>query len=257
MLDCYIINLDRAQDRWNATSEKFRSLGLNVIRVPAIDGKALTFPHPDFAPWRFFFWYGRKMVPNEVACFFSHIKALRTFLDTDKPHAMICEDDVLPQPELTDVIRDSMQYSLHWDLLRLNGIKPTRGYNFAPLAHGFQLCCDLKTASGAGAYLVNRLAAQTIVQTFLPMTLAYDVALFYDWSRGIREVTIQPFPILLDEATYKNSTIGTRTRYPLVHPASLRHIISLPHRICSRTTRKISRIRLAMQYRFFPPSPLR
>jgi len=39
MLDCYIINLDRAQDRWKATSEKFRSLGLNVIRVPALRGK--------------------------------------------------------------------------------------------------------------------------------------------------------------------------------------------------------------------------
>jgi len=251
-----MINLDHAQDRWNAASEKFRLLGLNVVRVPATCGKELTFPHPDFAPWRFFFWYGRQRVPNEVACFFSHIKALQTFLDTDKEHAMICEDDVLPLPELTDVIRDSMQYSQYWDLLRVNGIKPTRGYNFASLSHGFQLCCDLKTASGAGAYIVNRHAAQIIVRTFLPMTLPYDVALFYDWSRGIREVTVQPFPILLDEATYTNSTIGARSRYPLLHPASLRHGISLLHRLCSRTARKIARISLALRYRFHPPQPV-
>ena len=105
-LDCYIINLDRAQDRWNATSEKFRTLGLNVIRIPAIEGKDLTFPHPDFAAWRYFFWYGRKMIPNKVACYFSHIKALKTFLETDKEHAMICEDDVTPCLELKEIITE-------------------------------------------------------------------------------------------------------------------------------------------------------
>jgi glycosyl transferase family 25 len=255
MLDCYIINLDCAHDRWNASSEQFRSFGLNVIRIPTIEGKDLTFPHPDFAPWRFFFWYGRQRVPNEVACFFSHIKALKTFLATDKKHAMICEDDVLPLPELMDVVYEAMCHSQSWDLLRLNAIKPTHGYHFATLSHGFQLCCDLKTSSGSGAYIVNRHAAEAIIKKHLPMTLVYDVALFYDWSIGLREVTVQPFPVLLNKSTYTHSTIGTRTRYPLLHPVSFRHIISLPYRICSRTSRKISRIRWAIQCRFHPPQP--
>ena len=256
MLDCYIINLDRAQDRWNATSEKFRTLGLNVIRVPAIEGKDLVFPHPDFAAWRYFFWYGRKMSPNEVGCYFSHIKALKTFLETDREHAMICEDDIVPLPELTDAIDDAIQYSYCWDLLRLSGNKATRGRNFAALSHGFQLCCDLKTASGTGAMIVNRHAAKTIITKLLPMKLAYDVALFYDWPKGIREVTVQPFPIQLSEMIWKDSTIGMRSRYPLLHPASFRHIISLPYRLFSRTARKIARIHLAMQYYFWPLQPI-
>ena len=255
MFDCYIINLDRAQDRWNATSEKFRALGLNVIRIPAIEGKDLIFPHPDFAVWRYFFLYGRKMSPNEVGCYFSHIKALKAFLETGKEHVMICEDDVFPLPELGDVIHDAMQYSHSWDLLRLNGLKPTKGKNFATLSHGFRLCCDLKTASGNGAKIVNRHAAKTIIKKCLPMRLPHDVSLFYGWPIGIREVTIQPFPVLLNEMTHNDSTIGERFRYPILHPASFRHVISLPYRICSRTTRKIQRILWAMQNHFLPPVP--
>jgi len=255
MLNCYIINLDGSVERWNTTSEMFRLLGLNVIRVPAIAGKDLSFPHPDFASWSYFFRYGRKRVSNKVACYFSHIKALKDFLETDKEHALICEDDVYPQPESGKVIEEAMRYSDSWDLLRLNGIKPTSGINFAELPCGYHLCCDLKTASGNGAKIVNRYAAETIIRKCLPMRLPHDVTLFYDWPIGIREVTVHPFPILLNEAFYKNSMIGRESRYPLLHPAVLRHFISLPYRICSRTTRKITRICWALQNYFLPPQP--
>jgi glycosyl transferase family 25 len=255
MFDCYIINLDRAKDRWGEVSDKFSSTEMNVIRIPAIDGRELTPPYPNFAPWRYFFYYGRIVTPNVIGCYLSHIKTLQIFLETDAKHAMICEDDVYPQPELDEVIEEAMRYSDHWDLLRLNGIKPTRGMNFAKLSHGYQLCCDLKTASGSGAKIVNRFAAETIIKKLLPIKFQNDVALFYDWPVGIREVTIQPFPILLNESFCKNSTLGTEPRYPILHPATLRHFISLPYRILSRTTRKISRIRWAMKNHFWPPQP--
>jgi len=255
MLDCYIINLDRAKDRWDIISNKFSATQMNVVRVQAIDGKDLSYPYPDYAPWQYFFYYGRIATPYSVACCLSHIKVLRIFLETDAKHAMICEDDVYPIPELGEVIEDAMRYSDHWDMLRLNGIKPTRGINFARLSHGYQLCCDLKTASGLGARIVNRYAAETILKKQVPVKLAHDVALFYDWPIGIREVTVQPFPIALNESVYRKSTIGGDPSYPLFHPAALRHVISLPYRFCSRTTRKISRICWALQNHFWPPQP--
>ncbi|GEM_PF-204277 len=251
MLDCYIINLDRAQDRWAATSEKFRSLGLNVIRVPAVAGKDLTFPHPDFAAWRFFLWHGRKAVPNEVGCFFSHIKALKTFLETGKDHALICEDDVFPLPQLVEVLHEAMRYSGSWDLLRLSGNRPTKGVNFATLSHGFQLRCDLKTASGTGASIVNRHAAETIIKKCLPMRAAYDDTLYCYWPMGIREVTIQPFPITLGTLAGNSTIEGVSSRCPY-----LLRFFRPPYRYFTRTTRKISRILHAMQNYFWPPLPV-
>jgi len=253
MLDCYIINLDKSIERWNYTSEKFRSLGLNVLRVPAIEGKDLTFPHPDFAAWRYFFWYGRKMIPNKVACFFSHIKALRNFLDSEKEHAMICEDDVIPCPELMEIVETAMRYSDHWDLLRLNGIKPTRGWDFAELPYGYRLGCDLKTASGNGGKIVNRRAAEKIIKQCLPMRLPHDVTLFYDLPIGIREVSIRPFPIQLNDVMSKASSIGDQPPHLFFHPLLLAHLTKLPYKIITRSIRKISRIRWAIQNSFFPP----
>jgi len=256
MLDCYIINLDKSVERWDTISEKFRTLGLNVIRVPAIEGKDLSFPHPDFAAWRYFFWWGYEMIPNEVACTFSHIKALRMFLESGKEHAMICEDDVTPCAELMEVLGEAMTYSDSWDLLRLNGIKPTRGWDFADLSHGYRLGCDLKTKSGNGAKVVNRYAAETIIKKCLPMQFPHDIGLFYGFPIGIREVTVRPFPIQLNAPMAADSDIGVRPPRPFYHPLFLLFLTKLPYKIVSRSIRKIVRFRWAMQYRFFPPRPV-
>lgn len=255
MLDCYIINLDRSVERWDISSEKFREAGLNVIRVPAIAGSELQFPHPDFAPWRYFFWYGRKMYPNKVACYFSHIKALRTFLDSGQDFAMICEDDVVPCLELQDVIDAAMRYSDAWDLLRLGGWKPTQGLDFAELPHGYRLGCDLKTASGNGGKIVNRFAAERIIERLLPMRLPHDVSLFYDWPIGIREMSVRPFPILLNEPMSESSSIGEQPPHSLWDPIILTHLTKFPYRVASRSVRKLSRIYWALRRFYFPPKP--
>ncbi len=252
MLDCYIINLDKSVDRWKTVSERFRTLGLNVIRVPAIAGKDLSFPHPDFAGWRYFFWYGRKMMPNKVACYFSHLKALRTFLDSDKLHAMILEDDATTCPELMKVVDAAMEYCDSWDLLRLCAIKPTRGWDFAELPHGYRLGCDLKTASGNGGKIVNRHAAKRILEKLLPMRMPHDVSLFYDWPIGIREVSIRPFPI---EQEPKTTDIGEQPRHSLFDPLTLSHLTKVPYKIASRGTRKIARIYWAASCALCPPKP--
>ncbi|MDR1494324.1 MAG: glycosyltransferase family 25 protein [Planctomycetaceae bacterium] len=254
--DCYIINLDRDHERWNDVSERFRTLGFNVIRVPAIDGKTLQFPHPDFAAWRYFFYYGRPVMPGEIGCYFSYIKTLKTFLSTNESHCLICEDDVKPATELPTILDEAMKYSDLWDLLRLNAIRPTSGVKVVELTSGYYLSSDLKTASGNGCALTSRPAAKQILAKLLPMRLPLDVALFYSFPIGIREMTVQPFPVALNEKFCKDTTIiGRKQRYPILHPASLRHIISLPYRICSRTTRKISRLYWGLQNYFTPPRP--
>ena len=150
----------------------------------------------------------------------------------------------------------SMAYSGHWDMLRLCGFKPTHGWDFAQLPHGYHLGCDLKTASGNGGKIVNRYAAETIIRKCLPMRLPHDVTLFYDWPIGIREISIRPFPIQFNDPTSKGSNIGAQPKHPFFHPLLLSHLTKLPYKIISRGTRKISRIRWAMQYHLWPPLPV-
>lgn len=245
-MKCYIINLDRARDRWAAVSQNFGELGFDVERIVAIDGRNLFPPYADFAPWRYFFCHGRPIAPNVIACHFSHLKALETFLSTDEEYALICEDDVTPEPETEEIIAEAMKYADRWDMLRLCAFKPTRGIVFASLPHGYHLQSDLKTASGNCARIVNRYAAEQILKKCVPMVHPHDVVLYYEWPIGIREATVSPFPIKLNDFN-NDSCIGGEPRYPKWHYVSLRYLVLWPYRICSRTTRKISRIYWALK----------
>ncbi|GHT26378.1 hypothetical protein FACS18942_03730 [Planctomycetales bacterium] len=250
-MDCYIINLDRDKERWNVISQQFTLSGFNVLRVSAVNGKELTKEElTDFSPWRYFLFYGRPAMRGEIGCYFSHIKTLKTFLDTEAEHALICEDDVVPKPELPEVLAAALKYSDRWDLLRLNAVRQTKGKSVIELPHQYHLCCDLKTASGTGSYLLNRKAAELILKKLRQMFLPLDVAMFYGFPIGIKEVTVQPFPVVLNESFYKDTTItGRKERYPFFSPAVLRYLTVLPYKVISRTVRKIERIARAVFFK--------
>lgn len=235
MLDCYIINLDRAKDRWDTIFSKFSKLDLNIIRVPGIEGKTLEMPCENVSPWRYFLFYGRPLHLTAVGCYLSHIKALRQFLDSGKEHALICEDDGTPDPRLPEIIHEALQYADRWDLLRLNGLNQPPSITFAKLSEGFELCSDLRYTSCVAGIVVNRTAAQKIIGKLLPMRMPYDVALYYDFPIGIREASVKPYPIRFVE--WPESCIGEIPRYPLFHPAIIRYLTVLPYRIISRLYR--------------------
>lgn len=234
-MDCYIINLDRASERWDFVSKKFAQLGFDIIRVPAIEGKLLKLPCENVSQWKYFFLYGRPISFGAIGCYLSHIKTLNLFLESGKEHALICEDDVSPVPELPEVINESMEYANKWDLLRLNGLKQPPSVAFAQLSKGFELCSDLKYTSCTGGMVVNRFAAQTIIKKLLPMKMPYDLALYCDFPVGIREASVNPYPIQFREIF--ESCIGTTERYPILHPAMFRYLTVLPYRIISRLFR--------------------
>lgn len=254
--ECHIINLDHATERWKDTSEKFRAIGMEPIRVSAVEGKKLEFPHPDFSYWKYLLGFGRKTNLGEIGCYLSHVKIIRSFLESEREHIFICEDDVCPLPELPELIDKAMRYADSWDLLRLNSFKPTLGVPFIDLGGGYSLNSDTKTSSGTGGMILNRFAGETILKKLLPMRLPYDVALFRDFPVGIREVTVRPSPVVFEEEYFKDSSITIRKRkYPLYHPANLAILTSLPYKGISRIFRLVHRHRTARFRKLHPPVP--
>ena len=255
MLNCYIINLDRATERWESVVRSPGIRDLNIIRVPAINGKTLTPPYPNFSPWGYYLCYGRKVNPNKVACFNSHLKAFRTFLESGEEYGIICEDDITGTPELPDVLKDVLRYSNSWDLVRLTGFRQKPFIPFADLTGGYRLISDLRCSTSAGCYLLNRKAAQILCRIYVPMRINNDLTLFYGIPNGIREAAINPFPVKLNDLSH-TSQISRAESYPLWHPYRLNFLTVLPYRIFTRNWRTLHRIRLALQRRFFPPKPV-
>ena len=125
---------------------------------------------------------------------------------------------------------------------------------------GYRLTVPIYYMPGAGAYLVNRKAAERMIEFLLPMYLPWDHAFEQNWRMDLTAMMIEPFPIVLNEHK-ELSVIGTTDRLAggSRHdrlPFLQRYLFSpmLPYRgfvTCQRWRKQLG---TALWYRLFPPS---
>ena len=85
----YCINLDGQPERWEYMQKQFKYWNIEdkVTRISAYDGRdddlsdIISGKYPD------------TMSSGEIGCATSHLKAIKMFLDTDAPYAIMMEDD--------------------------------------------------------------------------------------------------------------------------------------------------------------------
>ncbi len=235
-MDCYFLNLDRSSERLERFLESFTPLGLNLIRVSAVSGDSIEFPHPEYSEQGYRLCHGKRTIPNEVGCYFSHLKALRAFLDTDQEHALICEDDVSAQPDLIDVLHDALRYRKYWDILRLNGLRVPVQVSIATLSdERHRLTVPLTWYGGTGAYMLNRKAAERLIEHLVPMRIPYDHALDHYFMMGLTTLMVKPYPIQLNETASISEIVQApkhqnQYKYQNKLPFFQRYLTVLPYR---------------------------
>ncbi len=201
----FIINLDGAGDRWDAITAAFAPTSFPLVRVPAVDGSALALPHPDFDERRFRNRHGRATNLREVGCYLSHVASMRAFLATSDEHGLICEDDVRPGADFEKVIAHALRHARLWDILRLSGLGRGTPLKVRRLFGAYDLCVSLGRVKGAGAYIVNRAAAQRLVKGLLPMWLPFDHAIDREWMFGLRAAYVLDYPCSQTSAGFRSS----------------------------------------------------
>jgi glycosyl transferase, family 25 len=234
----FVINLDSAIDRWAFTEAAFAGSQLALCRVSAVDGKTLTLPHAQYSEKLYRWFHGRTPNPRELACYLSHLKAMEAFLATDEEHALIAEDDLVLRPDFDNTIGIAMQYARAWNILRVTGLSRGHPLRLARLSNNYTLCVSLGRLKGAGAYLIDRVAATALLSRLLPMRLPYDHALDREWFFGLRAVYISPFPASQIESPFLSSVQpGT---YPKLSRAR-RTLATYPYQACNEIMRWLFR----------------
>ncbi len=213
IINYYALNLDRSPDRWAAIDADARACGIDLIRVPAVDGKNVP-PQDrvilDEAGFRR--RHGKIPLDGEYGCYQSHLDAFDAFLASDADAAVIFEDDAQPLPPFRETL-DAVLAVDDWDLVKL---MHHRMAIFSPVR---SLLGDRRLGKawfgptgGSAAYLVNRRAAARLRDKLVPMRLPYDVALERGWSFGLRVRHVRPDLVRANPAT-KATLIGGRKRY--------------------------------------------
>jgi glycosyl transferase family 25 len=184
----FVINLDRSVDRWKTIQNHLTSFDLSVTRVSGIYGKqAPTLrDDPKIVDLERYRMYTKGKEPGlgEIGCYLSHRKALIAFLASDYEYGVIVEDDVSFAPDIGQTIQDLLKRTGLWDVctFELHPLQSGWPLGVETLPSKRKLCVYLKEAWRAGAYLVNRWAAQKLVEKSLPMCLPWDMYYMRFWE---------------------------------------------------------------------------
>ncbi|MDQ3159741.1 MAG: glycosyltransferase family 25 protein [Pseudomonadota bacterium] len=197
---CYLINLDRSPDRLETTSAHLAAAGIAFERVAGTDGmllsdaqlKAQTRENRFYKPLR----------RGEVGCYLSHLEALRCFIASNQPYALILEDDVVLSEHVSALVAAAIQLRgrtndarLAWDVLKL-GNGRSRLIELAPLnARHWLVEYGPSVPIGAYAALWTRDGAMRWLQQFRGVSRPIDCDLQHPWEYGLCIRSVHPAPV--------------------------------------------------------------
>jgi glycosyl transferase family 25 len=234
----YVINLESATKRWANVQKIFSAAGINFSRVPAIDGKTLEWGPTHYSEGWYRSLHGRETNPPEIACYLSHLEALRVFLETEAELAFICEDDLEFGADLATLLVKALALPRFWNVLRLSGLSAGRPLKVRKFYGDHWLCINSARIKGSGAYLVDRTAARTFLERLLPMMVPYDHALDREWFYGLTAACVSPFPIVQRQKRF-GSAIQTYAQSKL--PPFRRWLTTYPYQAGNEIARWIFR----------------
>lgn len=171
-LKCFVINLKKDVERREFISQELHNLGIDFEIFEASYGKDLS---PDFlAQCRqndelIFNLKGGvkvklvgKLALNEIGCALSHLRCYQHIIDSGLDKALIVEDDIHLNPELSVALNNLEKIVEPWDVVNFSihkGLKSLWGGVKYPFGEGFYF----KRAGMRNDYLDARINARRII----------------------------------------------------------------------------------------------
>jgi glycosyl transferase family 25 len=193
-LPVWLINLPRATARRERMEARLADLGLAYQLFPGVDGKAeeaRLLANTDVAAFERNM--GRKILIGGIGCYHSHLGVWEAFLASDRPVALVLEDDVVFHDDFLDAVRLGLRAVEHWDFLKLNCIRAK-----LPVCQGivgpYRLNAYVGPATGTGAYLITRETAVKLLPAMRRVTRATDHEINRFFVHDFRLRGLQPFP---------------------------------------------------------------
>ncbi len=236
-LAIYLINMDGAEDRLEVMNRETSAAGIVAERVPAVIGRNLNFPIPEFSEISYKLLHGRRMKHGEVGCYLSHVDCARRFLASDADLCLILEDDVSFEPDFLETIDAAAKRRDAWDILRLTTVSSGRKFPYLHLKNGRSLAIALTREKGSGAYMINRKAARWITGPLVPMRLAYDIAFDLEYLSGLKGAFVSPL-VASQDTGFESQIQGDMNSHKLPR---WRYFTVLPYRAYLEVSRVLAR----------------
>lgn len=203
----YIINLDRSPERLKFVKDNVEKLSVPFERISAVDGNLIPKDELQQKVFHSMKDFDARNKLGVFGCYLSHLKSWETFLQSDAEFAIIFEDDVNFNPKiLKETIDELIINKKLWDIntfdIRGNGMP----LKIKRLSNGQKLVVYLTRVVNAGAYIINRKAAERLVQKALPIKMQVDDYFTRIWELDLKFTGIEN-PRLVYQMFGNNSDI--------------------------------------------------
>lgn len=191
MIPAFFINLDQHTDRRQFIESQLAAARIRAERIPGIDGNNLP---AAFLPY---FQHGL-LSPGEIGCYASHLRAWRTIVERDLPHALVLEDDVQIDKDANQLLSELLRVlPSGWDYVHMDGRSRNRGFAARPLKQligNHDLVRYARIPDGAVAYLISYQGAQKLlVPRNRSAPVDTDIRRPWHWGLDLYGVTNPPF----------------------------------------------------------------
>ncbi len=236
----FVINLNRAQERWKNIHSQLENLNIDATRIAAIDAKTDTLPLDRVAPLghpaKHFF--PRKLTKGEIGCYLSHMLCWEALLNSNEEWAAILEDDALLSPRASFFLMSPKWIPSNIHILQLHTYEKMWRCRtmpkHIPLSDGSAIYNVIEPSFGTCCYLIDRKAAKEALVLSSLIASPIDEFLFNFKSPFVQQfpaMRINPCCVFHNDANL--STVGEK-RFSRKEPYSLRNHLSLK-RLCLST----------------------
>lgn len=212
----HVINLAANSARLDAVRALLDSRGIPFTRLDAVDGRAL--PPEEIAR----VYDARRnardarqpLVPAEIGCYLSHMKAWRRIAEDEAPGGFIFEDDFAATEALVPVLLAlSEDRTGDWDMAKLFTLHPDVTLSGErPLASGARIGIPYRVPTCLIGYALTREAARRLLDRAVPFFRPVDEDQKFVWETGLRVALVLPPPVALGDQQAVTGTIGSARR---------------------------------------------
>ncbi|QKM63980.1 hypothetical protein DCO17_01285 [Polynucleobacter tropicus] len=204
-IQVFVISLQRSMDRREAVKKQLERFSIPWKFIDAVDGRLLAQMPPSYQAIKVKLLQGYELTPGEIGCFLSHIEAWKLCVENDYT-TLVFEDDFQVTENIEQVIRDLIDISDQWSLVRLSGIYETK-HEVLRHRQGYDLVRNLAEPCGTAAYMIQPDAAKILLKNAAYIYEPVDHYLEHYFKHGLRILAAKPYPIRL---SHSKSTITDR-----------------------------------------------
>ena len=190
----FVINLEQSTERWKSISSQLNKYNLEFERFNAILGSSLSKCEKKeyFNSFRWWCAIGRPIRDGELGCNVSHYLLLKKIVNDKLPYALICEDDVLFNECLPEVLNKLEKYINPSDnsVYLLSNWTKNKNVNWEIIPS--------TQNNSAEAYIVTAVSAKNLLQANFPIEVPCD-----HWQRFIKKNLVKVYNVF-PEACKKN-----------------------------------------------------